>query len=175
MGSFGGLSVTSEKIQEVLNEVTGYAVYSDTQYTSASPFTIAQDSTVTVPNNAGSILNQLPTNVLKFYDAVTTKIVPDTEFDRLTVTLRFLAKTSAAQGASLNLGIDIGGGIGVIFPDDRLFIRGANVEQAFNFVMPIFTGATFLANGGLIKLKSIGGITSIYNIQLHIERTFKGK
>lgn len=175
MGSFGGTAVTDEQIQSALNTILGYAVYFDTQYTSASPLVITQDATIPLPNNAGNIIDQLPDGVTTFYDSVTGKIIPDNAFDRLQITLRFLAKTSAANGASVNFGVDIGGTFGIIFPDSRPFIKGANTEQPFNFVMPGYTGATFLANGGLPTITSLGGNTSIYDIELHVERTYKGR
>ena len=40
--------------------------------------------------------------------------------------------------------------------------------------MPGYTGSTFLANGGIPTITSIGGDTSIYNIELQVERTQKG-
>lgn len=170
-GSYGG----SSNAQAIIDSIAGYAVYFDTQYTDVAPLNVASGSTVTLPNNAGNIIDQLPTGVTSFYDNVLGKITPDTELDRLTITVRLLAKTTVTQGASLNFGIDIGGSFGIIFPDDRLFIKGSNTEQAFNFVMPGYSGATFLANGGTPKITSIGGVASIYNIELHIERTYKGK
>lgn len=171
-GSYGG----SSNAQAIIDSITGYAVYFDTQYTEAAPLNVtAVSGAVTLPNNAGNVIDQLPVGVTSLYDSVSGKITPDTELDRLTITVRLLAKTSATQGASLNFGIDIGGSFGIIFPDDRLFIKGSNVEQAFNFVMPGYSGATFLANGGIPKITSVGGTASIYNIELHIERTYKGK
>lgn len=154
----------------------GWARYADTQYTEASPFSVASGATVSLPNNAGeTITSQLPTGVTSFYDSVTGKITPDTELDKMVFTYRFKAKTSSASNASLSFGIDIGGTFGIIFPDSRLFIKGANIEQPFNFVMPGYTGATFLANGGTPKITSIGGTASIYDIELQIERTQKGR
>lgn len=158
-----------------IQEIQGWARYFDTQYTEASPFTVLEDSTVALPNNAGqTIKTQLPTGVTDFYDSATGKIIAVNELDKFTFTYRFLAKNSAAANSYIQFGIDIGGSIGIIFPDSRLFIKGANTEQSFNFTMPGYTGSTFLANGGIPTITSIGGDTSVYNIELQVERTQKG-
>ena len=170
----GGL--TAADVQNTIDANVGWARYADTQYTEASPFTVASGVTASLPNNAGqTITSQLPTGVTAFYDSATGKIIPDTELDKMVFTYRFKAKTSSASNASLSFGIDIGGTFGIIFPDSRLFIKGANTEQPFNFVMPGYTGSTFLANGGTPKITSIGGTTSIYDIELQVERTQKGR
>jgi len=172
--STGGL--TAADVQGIIDENTGWARYADTQYTEASAFVVQSGQTLALPNNSGeTITSQLPTGVTSFYDSVTGKITPDTELDKMVFTYRFKAKTSSASNASLSFGIDIGGTFGIIFPDSRLFIKGANTEQPFNFVMPGYAGATFLANGGIPKITSIGGTASIYDIELQIERTQKGR
>lgn len=177
IGGSGGVdsaeagSIALAKIQEI----QGWARYFDTQYTEANPFVVASDTTVSLPNNAGrTIKTQLPTGVADFYDSATGKIIAVNELDKFTFTYRFLAKNSAQDNAELRFGIDIGGSFGVIFPDLRSFDKGANTEQPFNFVMPGYTGSTFLANGGIPTITSIGGNASIYNIELQVERTQKG-
>jgi len=171
IGSAEAASIALAQIQGI----QGWARYADTQYTEGSPFSVADGATVALPNNAGeTIKSQLPTGVTDFYDSVTGKIIAVNELDKFTFTYRFKAKNSAAANSYIAFGVDIGGTFGVIFPDSRLFIKGANTEQVFNFVMPGYTGATFLANGGLPTITSVGGTTSIYAIELQIERTQKG-
>lgn len=167
---------TEAQIQEAANKLVGWQRVADTQYTEASPFPIANGASLALPNNAGEIIDsQLPDGVTTFYDSATGKIVPENELDKMTFTIRFKAKNTAANGAYLQFGIDIGGTFGVIFEDSQLFVKGANTEQSFNFVAPGYTGATFLANGGEVKVSSVGGNSSIYDIEYQLERTKKAQ
>ena len=178
IGGSGGISTAEADslFYSNLRAENGWARYFDTQYIEASPFTVADAATVALPNNSGqTIKSQLPDGVTDFYDSATGKIIAVNELDKFTFTYRFFAKNSAAANSYIKFGIDIGGTFGLIFPDSQLFIKGADTEQAFNFVMPGYTGATFLANGGIPTITSIGGTSSIYNIELQVERTQKGR
>jgi len=172
-GIGGGVSIT--QVRDEINSNLGWMRAFDTQYTEGSPFSIANGVTSNLPNNAGeTIVSQLPDGVSTFYDAATGKIISDSELGKYTFTIRFKAKNTAANGAYLQFGIDIGGTFGVIFKDSQLFVKGADTEQSFNFVAPGYTGSTFLANGGVVKIGTVGGTSSIYDIEYQIERTRKG-
>jgi hypothetical protein len=150
----------------------GWANYADTQYTVSSPFSVASNSTVTLPNNAGTTINTyIPTGVTSFYNSATSKITPNTLGDSYTINVRFSAKSSM-NNDFLEVGIDIGNPTTVI-AETKPFLKGANTEQKFNFVFPVFSLATFLANGGLVKVTSGSGTLSVYNITYFITRTYK--
>lgn len=164
--------ITEKEAQDAANKMIGWQRVADTQYTESAPFSVGSGVTVTLPNNAGEEINsQMPDGVLSFYDSATSKITPENDLDKMVFTIRFKAKNSAANGAYLQFGIDIGGTFGVIFEESKVFVKGANTEQSFNFVSPGYTGSTFLANGGEIKITSVGGTSSIYDIEYQIERT----
>ena len=55
---------------------------------------------------------------------------------------------SATAGHYFTIELDIGGGIGVTWAGTNLFPKGADVEHAFEFSIPLFARSTFVANGG---------------------------
>jgi hypothetical protein len=158
-------------VDNTIKAQTGWANYSTTTYTSASPFSIAPTSTVTLPNNANnSIITDLPLGVTAFYNGTTNKITPASIGDSYIVNIRFKAKTTT-NNDYLTLYIDIGSG-SQINAEAKQFLKGANTEQAFNFTLPIFTLATFVSNGGLIKIISNAGTISVYDITYFITRNY---
>jgi len=174
----GDILFTSfQKINNNLIDIynkTGWAQYSDTVYTVGSPFVINSGVTSILPNNAGSnITTYLPSNVSAFYDQATTKITPQNIGDYYGINIRFKAKNTNVNGV-FDIGLDIGGSLGVIFKETFLFAKGAGVEQDFNILISGYSLTTFVANGGIPKITSIVGDTSIYTITYQISRTHKG-
>jgi len=155
---------------------TGWAVYSDNVYTSASPYTITSSSTATLPNNAAAILNsQIPLGVTSLYNSSTLKITPENNGDYYIATIRFKAKTTAPTAGYFDFGIDIGGALGMQFKETKIFAKGAGIEHNFSMVVPMFTAATFLANGGQVKITAGNGDMTIYEISYQIDRTHKAR
>lgn len=151
---------------------TGWAQYKDTVYTAASTFAITAGAGFTaLPNNKGVVIESyLPQGVTTFYNG--TVITPENEGDYYIFTLRMNAKCAHANGI-FEFGIDIGGAQGIIFKETLLFSKGAGVEHAFSIDANGFTGTTFLANGGTIKISPIVGNITIYDIEYQITRTYK--
>lgn len=155
---------------------TGWASYTSTAHTSGSPLVINSGVTATLPNNAGTVINnQLPIGVSSFYDSTTNKFTPQNDGDYYTVTIRFKALTTAPTAGYLDFGIDIGGALGVQFKETKIFAKGAGIEHNFSIVIPCYTGSTFIANGGLMKLTSGNGNMSVYDINFQFDRTHKAK
>lgn len=171
------LFTSFQKINNNLIDIynkTGWAQYNDTVYTLASPFVINSGVTSILPNNAGSnITTYLPSNVTAFYNQATTKITPQNVGDYYGINIRFKAKNTNVSGV-FDIGLDIGGSLGVIFKETFLFAKGAGVEQDFNILISGYSLNTFVANGGIPKITSITGNTSIYDISYQISRTHKG-
>jgi len=155
---------------------TGWANYADTVYTSLSPFTILDGATAILPNNAGTILNsQIPTGVTSFYNSTTQKITPENNGDYYIVTVRFKGKTTAPSASYLDFGIDIGGALGLQFRETKTFSKGAGIEHQFSIVVPLYTAATFISNGGQVKITSGNGDITLHDISFQIDRTHKAK
>lgn len=146
----------------------GWARYVGDKYTVSSPFTIAQGVTSTLPNNAASkIETYLPFGITSFYDG--NKITPAKVGDYYIFTIRFKAKGTNTNSV-FNFGIDIGGSLGIIFPETILFPKGANTEQKFSIDATGYSLDTFLSNGGLVKITAVTGNISIYDIEFQITR-----
>lgn len=173
-----GIATSAEHLtrKDYVDGLTGWASYTDTAYTSGAPFTINSGVTSTLPNNAGTVINnQLPAGVTSFYNSGTGKFTPITDGDYYIVTIRFKAQTTAPTAGYFDFGIDIGGALGVQFKETKIFAKGAGIEHNFSVTVPCYTGSTFVANGGLIKLTSGNGNMTVYDINFQFDRVHKSK
>ena len=171
-------TLTSQINDLIFNHDTGYAVYSSDQYTESNPLVIppGDENEITLNIN-GSFINrtQLPTGVSDFYDIATSKITPENINDYYEFILYFKGKNTSNNGGG-QFGVDIGGSFTEpIFPQSFRFPRGSNQEHPFKIDSQGFSGTTFVPNGGLIKLKSTTGTSSLYNFSLHIYRKHKAR
>ena len=156
------------------NNSTGWAFYEDSQYTSGSPFVVNAGVTSSLPNNASltAIETQLPSDAAQFYNG--TVMTPANNGDKYDVSIRFKA-TSSSNTGEYALRIDIGGTEGVISESSESFIRGAGSENFEEVNFSVFSGSTFVANGGTITFESITGNTSIYDISYLITRVHRAR
>jgi hypothetical protein len=153
---------------------TGWAQYKDTTYNVGSPLVMASTVRTKLLNNAGIVLNsQLPTGVTSFWDETTNKLLAVNENDSFILDVRFKAKSTSVND-SFTISIDIGGALGEITANSKLFIKAANTEQNFSIPLHYFTGSTFITNGGEIYIQSTTGELSIYDINFLITRVHKG-
>lgn len=156
-------------LDAVMGRVNGWASYGDTLYTDVSPLVLVAGAATPLPNNAGNTIDDyLPDGVTEFYDG--TIITPQNEGDYYVFTLRFRAKSSTGSLTHLDFGIDIGGTQGVIFRESLTFTKGSGVYQNYSIVVPFFSGATFIANGGIVKVTSNTGSVSMSEIFYQIVR-----
>lgn len=148
----------------------GWAVYNDTVYTPLNLLTILTSTTIDLPNNAGSVLNsKLPAGNSDWYDGV--KLRPHAADEYYILAVRFMAAPSIGSVANLDFGIDLGGTQGVQFEQQLTFPKGAGVFRPFSIVIPFYTGVTFLANGGTVKLSATaGGNITVHTIQYQIAK-----
>jgi hypothetical protein len=176
-GNGGGVGLSTTDVQDIISGQSGWQVFVDNIHTVGSPQVINAGTTAIVTNNASTVIaSQLPLDAATaFWNASTNKFIPIHLNDYYSWIVRFKAKSSSATGAYFDLGIDIGGTFNTIFSESHPFIKGANTEQSFNIGMFGYTGATFMANGGLPKLTSSVGNTSIYTKEFHIIRHHKGR
>lgn len=69
------------------------------------------------------------------------------------VRLAFQAEHTAGVNAYIDLELDVGGGsFPIIYNQTAIMLKGQNNAQWFNFVMPLFAGPDFVANGGRIYI-----------------------
>jgi len=159
-------TVTSDAPKRLL----GWASYTDTNFTLSAPFTLSDGIKVTLPNNAGTVINSyLPFGITSFYNNATSKITPATVGDGYQISVRFVANPSAVN-TYLSFGIDIGSGTD-IFQQTVILPRGAGAPNPVNVELQGYALNTFLANGGLVKLTAVGGNVQIYSVEFQIHRT----
>lgn len=155
---------------------SGWALYGDTQYSAGSPLVISQGSTVDLPNNAGSKdESSLPTGSPALYDG--TRIQPNSINDTYDVRVNFKASTSSATSGGFNVSLDIsaaGDGSITVTAQPVRMLRGANEVQTYTVNFPIFCKETFKANGGLLRIESVTGDLTIYDISLFLVKTYGG-
>lgn len=154
---------------------SGWAQYSDDQYTELSPLVISVGQRVKLSNNAANIINsQLPVGVSDFYDGTTEKITPDLVGDSYMLRVNFKAFTDDNNGYA-ELQLDIGGAQGVILERGLSFPRGTGPSnvRSFSTSSLIYTLGQFVSNGGELFIDNIRGTTSIYDISYVISRDHK--
>lgn len=176
-GNGGGVSLSTADVQDIISGQSGWQVFVDNVHTVGSPQVINAGTTSIITNNAATVIaDQLPLDASEaMWNAATNKFIPIHLNDYYSWIVRFKAKNTNATGGYFDLGIDIGGTFNTIFSESHPFIKGANTEQTFNIAMFGYSGATFMANGGLPKLTSFVGNTSIYTKEFHIIRHHKGR
>ena len=90
------------------SQALGWARYDDGQYTSASKFSLTQDTEVVIPNNAATSYRS---NVgVDYYNSTTKKVLADNENDTYVMTVVF--KYSAANANQTYLEMHFQGGNG---------------------------------------------------------------
>lgn len=148
--------------------ILGWGSYKDGQYTDASPFNIAANTTVIIPNNSGTIIsNGMPINVTTFYDGTTQKCLMTDVNGFYAVRVRF--KVAASNSADR---------IQIVFSknttenpyiEDRT-LRGDNLIQDMSFSTVVYGDTPLSSNGMTISLKTYSRAVSIYNIEFTISK-----
>lgn len=153
---------------------TGWADYTDTIYTSGSPFTVTASTVASLPNNAGtSNETQLPVDVPTFYNGTT---ITGRNGDGIAVTIEFKCRPAGvAANPRLNIRVDIGGAVGEIFQGDFLLNKGSGVEHYFLRTFTGYTLGTWEANGGIIEVEAFNEDIEIYDIRYVITRTHRAR
>lgn len=150
----------------------GWERYFDGTHTELSPQTLTAgiENLITI-DGATSLVSQSPLDVGPMWSANTLNAVGLN--DMLMIRIDFKGKISNADG-SFEISMDIGGDVGLVFLKAERFRRGANIEQPFFFAVPIYTGSTFLENGGQIFINP-SHTMEIYGKSILIQRTYIGR
>lgn len=180
MGKFLGIAgggASTDKVQSIINENTGWASYGDSVRTSVAPIVVIEGATGVITNNAANVINsQLPLGVASFYDSTTNKITPENSGDAYMIRIDFTAFTNNQNGLA-TLEIDIGEPQNEILKRGFTFPKGTGLANGIEVSAStlIYTLDTFISNGGSIELKSDVGSTSIYDITFIISRIHKAR
>lgn len=89
------------------------------------------------------------------------------------IRINFTAQNYGGATPYIEMELDIGGAIGVIHSDSKALRKGG-AAQGLSFSFPVYTGATYLANGGKIYLTYQGtGTCDIYKSSILLVRESK--
>ena len=173
--SSGLWSTIASALNSMFSELygmTGWAQYSDTQYTSVNTFSVSPDTPTVVPNNAGTIIDfQKPTDVISFYE---NGRITGRNGDSLDIMIYFKAVPSALE-QSIDVWIDIGGTINKLYEITNAFPKGAGTERGVLYALPsAYTLGTWEANGGIVYIQS-NDVLEIYDINYNFDRSHKAR
>ena len=147
----------------------GWVRWDDDQYTSSSKLTIAQDATVTLPNNGATIINYglTPTDL---YNTSTKRVYGLAENDTYMATIVF--KMSAPNANQTFGELKLQGGNGT--PYERLsatvtFPKGNDTAHDFHQVFQYYVDDDFVANGNYWTLTATGGSMDIWDCIMFIQ------
>jgi len=158
--------------------IQGWEQLTDTNTTVTTPTqTIPTGTRALWINDGGSsTISKLPSDVGvagHLWDTVANKIVPIAAFDTYSVRVSFKAEDYAGTTPELRFELDIGGGLGVIVSHTIPLLKGG-AEQPVTISFPVFTGSTFVTNGGSIYLTFTGtGSCKIFDSSILIVRESK--
>ena len=125
----------------------------DSVYTDIAPRNILAGARtqITVDGlNPGS--NENNPNHPAIWDPITNKLVPVAENDFYIVRLSLTGFADIAANSYFKIDVDVGGVAGQIFQQTVPFILTPGTTEAFNITIPVFAGADFAANGGVINI-----------------------
>lgn len=166
----------SEIDQQGRNPVTGWAYYTDSQYTSSSPRTVAAGARtqVTVDRLAPRTDNtNAPEGGADMWDA-TNRIVPIAANDAYLVSLRFKASTAAVDPPMLEVDADVGGTVGVVAKDVRPLARAEGGVNELSVEFSVFADANMVANGATLNVTPVGDAVDLWDFSVMIVRLHKG-
>lgn len=160
------------------SQAKGWAQYEDDTYTSGSPLSItaAGGDVLLECDGAGSntVTSELPSDGALLWDTTNDKFLSGNIGDAFDVRVDFDAKNTNVTGA-FDMKIDIGDPSGIVIVERTLtFAKGANTEQHFSIGFPLYSMATFVANGAKIYINSITGDTTMYNISVFAKKDYHG-
>lgn len=170
---------TATRVGGLLEKIvttTGWGNYVDTQYTSASPFSVSADTITNLPNNKGSVIEtQKPYDVDTFYDGT---VIKGRNGDGILVTIDFIATPTNTATTYVEVWIDITGGTGIpsnlanLYKRIVSFPKGNGVDRPINFTFGAYTLNTWEANGGVVKVLANGSFNA-HDIRYVVHRTHK--
>ena len=153
--------------------LANWAQYSDTQYNTGNRLTVTGGTTVTMPNNAGSVINSYMPAGVAFYDGGTQKITPQSVGETYEIRINFSANSSTVNNYVL-LDIDIGNGTPIIIAEDTIPLpRGSGVDHLFTTTIATYALTTFITNGATVKITPDDTV-DIWDVSYVIIRTAGG-
>lgn len=154
----------------------GWAQYEDNRITNGAPSQTLSNGVRTLWLNNGSQLtiDKKPSDAtLPLWNTTTNKHQPIAAFDIYHLRMSFIAEGYAGSTPYMDVELDIGGSIGTIF-SRGIALRKGGAAQSISLAFPVFSGTTYLANGGEVYLTYNGtGTCNVYKSSILIVRESK--
>lgn len=159
---------------------TGWGKYSDSQYSSGSPFSIVTDTNTIVPNNSNSVNeSQLPTDVATFtevIDSVTSGLTYDyskvlgEENDNLSIDINLKVIPTDVSATYIELWFNDGS----VQENKHIFTfpKGISEVRHINFTVSAIISNYWDTNGGTLYARS-NGSCDIYDVNWSVSRNHK--
>lgn len=152
---------------------TGWEYYKDSNVIAANGQNIlaAGNAELSIDGNT-TIATQAPADaVAALWNTTTDRIMPIADGDSYDCRIGFIAENYSGSSPYLEIEVDIGGAQGVIAGQTVPLLKGGSAQKIM-CPIPVFTGSTFIANGGLIRVKYEGTTSvDIHSAEILIVRT----
>lgn len=169
----GSVSLTLPVISNNIG-TTGWAAYSDTQYTSSTAFAISAASPTQIRNNAASVItDQKPADIVTFYNS-TTQVITGRTGDTANITLDFKIRSTTGGANYFDVWFDIGGPVGQFYRRTTTLPKGNGVEQTFSSTTSVYNLGTWQANGAKVFIECALSC-EIYDIRYLVVRSHKAR
>ena len=159
--------------QNASSRFSGWADYTDSQYTTGSPFAITASTDTVIPNNAGGTVREqeLPPDISSLWDDVNAKITGQAG-DSYIILVEFTIRraTGTSDFSFVNF-IDIGGAVPPLYTSKRT-VNGTEDSPIF-YAPPVYTLDTWETNGGQINI-NCSVDAELYGIRHVIHRLHRG-
>lgn len=145
----------------------GWQFYYDNQYSQGVPRVIAANTPTQITINGGQETVGHPPGLPAFWNTSTNKVVPNGLNNFGILRLSFRGFYSGGGTSSLfDVTLDAGGAAGIIWEESGVFLKGSGQAQTFNYIIPLFAGPDFVANGGIFRITSYSNPCSCWQFAL---------
>jgi hypothetical protein len=144
-------SITANDIRDLIvsiDSIQGHQwdFHLDSLYTIGAKRAIAAG--VRTKITCDGLLDEQSSHPTQFWDTGSNRLTPNTVGEWGLVRLAMTGWSDAANSNHFEMELDVGGAASVIFQETGVFAKGSGFAQSFNFSIPLFSGADFVANGG---------------------------
>ena len=145
----------------------GWGTYKDGQYTDVSPFTIAINSQIVLPNNATTKTEIMPTGVTTFYNSTSQKYLMTDTVGFYSIRVRFkVVGSNQSSYVNVSMSKDT---TETPYSQDKV-LRGDGQIQNLQFETVMYGDSALATNGLTIRVKTFDRAISIYNIEVTVAK-----
>ena len=146
----------------------GWVRYDDTEYTSSNKLQLADQVTIPMPNNGGTVYRSQ--NGLDYYNPITGKVISDAVNNVYVVTVVFKMQTPNANQTHIDFSMS---GYGDLHRVDMVmpFYKGNDTPQNVHSMVQFYTDQDFVDNGANFQIQAHGGTAEVWDIIYFIQKT----